>query len=114
MGNERTSKLTPKKKGVRTEPQRVILGQIDQVVMFKAHDGQMFPTQDAALKYNAHAYLKAEFAKALRSPVLGDAAITEDDRGNPVVFKDDLPQFLADNADLLRAVLKSLDEEYIS
>lgn len=79
--------------------------EIKTIQKFVANDGTEFTTKAEAIAHNLAGPRIAAVEKAYSEGKFVVGKVSEDDRGNAIVFVDDLPTFLAANADLLLTLL---------
>ncbi len=72
-----------------------------RVTLYKSTDGKLFETHEEFAKHEA----SLKIAQAADTAEFNTDAFSDDDRGNRVLFLEDIPAFVADNADKLRAIL---------
>jgi len=79
--------------------------EIKTIQKFLANDGSEHNSKEAAIAHNLRGPRVEAIEKAFDESKLDTKLVTEDERGNKVLYDDDLPAFLADNADLLATLL---------
>lgn len=71
--------------------------------VFVTEDGQVHATEEDARKHVMKAQVRGLVEDRL--PLVNKGSVSQDDRGNEVVFFDDIPGFIASNFELLQNIL---------
>lgn len=71
--------------------------------VFVTEDGQVHATEEDAREHVMKAQVRGLVEDRL--PLVNKSSISQDDRGNEVVYFDDIPGFIASNFELLQNIL---------